>query len=77
MLSRFPDMVRIIRGYFIAEQKTAIAWDDVIQKLKESSTSLPAGKAIAQHRTCRHFIFISGIGNGDGRERQEHLVLIV
>ena len=39
MLDRMPQLCRISRGFFIAEKKAALPWDDVATKLKESYTS--------------------------------------
>ena len=44
MLNRCPDVVRILRGHFITEQKAAIPWDDVVKKVAESLSSLSASK---------------------------------
>ena len=45
MLSRLPDFVRIVRGFFVTEKKAALLRDDVVKKLVDSHPSrLPAGQ---------------------------------
>ena len=44
MLSRLPDFVRIVRGFFVTEKKAALLREDVVKKLVDSHPSrLPAG----------------------------------
>ena len=44
MLSRLPDFVRIVRGFFVTEKKAALLKEDVVKKLAESHPSrLPSG----------------------------------
>lgn len=45
MLSRLPDFVRIMRGFFVTEKKAALPREDVVKKLVDSHPSrLPAGQ---------------------------------
>ena len=45
MLSRLPDFVRIVRGFFVTEKKAALPREDVVKKLVDSHPSrLPAGQ---------------------------------
>ena len=45
MLSRLPDFVRIVRGFFVTEKKVALPREDVIKKLVDSHPSrLPPGQ---------------------------------
>jgi hypothetical protein len=45
MLSRLPDFVRIVRGFFVTEKKTALSREEVVKKLVDSHPSrLPPGQ---------------------------------
>ena len=44
MLSRLPDFVRIVKGFFVTEKKAAVLREDVVKKLVDSHPSrLPSG----------------------------------
>ena len=44
MLARFPDLIRVIRTFYIAERKAAMPFEDVAKKLAESCSNLPLGE---------------------------------
>ena len=45
MLSRLPDFVRTVRGFFVTEKKAALPREDVVKKLVDSHPSrLPPGQ---------------------------------
>lgn len=45
MLSRLPEMARVLRSLFVAEKKAALPWDSVVAKIISShSGSLSASK---------------------------------
>ena len=48
MLSRLPDFVQIVRGFFMTEKKAALLREDVVKKLVDSHPSrLPPGESVA------------------------------
>lgn len=53
MLSRLPEMARIIRNIFITEKKAALSWEIVATKVAASFTSMLAGSKCSY--TCTQF----------------------
>ena len=61
MLSRLPDFVRIVRGFFVTEKKAALPMEDVIKKLVDSHPSrLPPGQlGVRNVSIAREFPFVN------------------
>ena len=39
MVARLPEFVRILRGFFVGEKKSALLWEEVVSKLNDSTLS--------------------------------------
>ena len=60
MLSRLPDFVRIVRGFFVTEKKVALPREDVVKKLVDSHPSrLPAGQFGVRNVKSCEFAYVN------------------